>query len=396
MKKILSMLLALVLLLALLPRAGSAEAEAASLSSGLGKTLSGPESGGSLRIGGHDVIYRTRELYACWDQLPGSVVQSRVLCYPAPGEEMRLYTVDSSRYYLNNVYLRDLQRRKLYDKPRVLIVAGVHGNERIAPLGLLCAFETLLQDPAYSDILSSAVWDIVPVANPWGFDHSYQNESGQMVFSTTSNPPSTWTVVENSQDQGMGLRRNADGIDINRDYNDDGGFQTEEARAIRGLLEQNHYDLVLDLHQASVGDARNMTDGAKKVVGFLSMSNQPASMSEEEYELYRNRLYWHMDRVNFAMEQLCAQGFLDMDYPAGEHFLIWDGTANMTLRNYAGGAGGNKNNLAHAVTYSVCMETSIFAAPFTDDSSIFSETSRDITCNYILEFLREAVLLLEP
>ena len=67
----------------------------------------------------------------------------------------------------------------------------------------------------------------------------------------------------------------------------------------------------------------------------------------------------------------------------------------MTLRNYAGGAGGNTNNQAHAAQISACMETSMYCAPFVEKPSLCTRTTRDITTNYILLFLEELADLVQ-
>ncbi len=96
---------------------------------------------------------------------------------------------------------------------RVLLSAGVHGNE---PAGVECLLqfaEALSQNP---DRYPGITFDIVPLVNPWGWIHR--------------------------------RRRNADNRDLNRDF---ASFHARESAIMRDLRRRNAYDLMVDLHEDS-------------------------------------------------------------------------------------------------------------------------------------------------
>lgn len=94
---------------------------------------------------------------------------------------------------------------------RLVVVAGVHGNE---VAGGLAASEILLDARAHPQVYRGLDVHLVAPANPVGLTH--------------------------------GSRYNAEGCDVNRDF---GAFETVEARAIRDAIEESEPDLVLSLHE---------------------------------------------------------------------------------------------------------------------------------------------------
>jgi len=97
------------------------------------------------------------------------------------------------------------------DRPRILLNAGIHGNE---PAGVDCAIGLAAAWAADPAVTGGAAVDIIPVVNPWGWVHD--------------------------------IRFNHDGIDINRDF---AGRRSQEARLIADFLKNRSYDLVVDLHE---------------------------------------------------------------------------------------------------------------------------------------------------
>lgn len=97
------------------------------------------------------------------------------------------------------------------DLKRVLIVAGVNGNEAAGVEGALATIDQL-SAPHGREALFDA--DILPLVNPWGWVH--------------------------------GMGRNPMRIDIDRDF---GSFESREARIIRRFLRDKRYDLVMDLRE---------------------------------------------------------------------------------------------------------------------------------------------------
>jgi hypothetical protein len=94
---------------------------------------------------------------------------------------------------------------------RVLVVAGIHGNE---PAGAAWAVELvrlLANDPSAFPEIS---FDIVPLLNPWGWSRN--------------------------------VRYDGDGRDVNRDFT---RFASQEARIFRAFVQGQHYDFAIDHHE---------------------------------------------------------------------------------------------------------------------------------------------------
>jgi predicted deacylase len=97
---------------------------------------------------------------------------------------------------------------------RVLITAGVHGNENVGPGAAVALLDQLLTRLSLRQGVSVTV---VPCLNPTGFV--------------------------------LGTRENADGIDLNRRCLDGDGAPLE-VRILRRLLDREDFDLAVDLHSA--------------------------------------------------------------------------------------------------------------------------------------------------
>jgi hypothetical protein len=94
---------------------------------------------------------------------------------------------------------------------RILVNAGIHGNE---PAGVACILHLLEQLAQHPDQYRSIAIDIIPMVNPWGWVHD--------------------------------IRFNRDGTDINRDFST---FNSQEAGIMKKFIKGRRYDLMLDLHE---------------------------------------------------------------------------------------------------------------------------------------------------
>jgi protein MpaA len=101
-----------------------------------------------------------------------------------------------------------LTRRTPGPRPRIYLSAGIHGDEPAPPLALLELLEAGVFD-------TRANWFLCPMLNPNGL--------------------------------ARGIRENADGLDLNRDYKD---LQSAEARAHVGwLVRQPNFTVTLSVHE---------------------------------------------------------------------------------------------------------------------------------------------------
>ena len=94
------------------------------------------------------------------------------------------------------------------DIRNVLITTGVHGDEPAGPEAVLRFLE---RDPI--DLLNRFAFLILPCINPWGYVHN--------------------------------RRENADGIDINRAFEDD----VLESNLVKAVLKDKRFDAYMDVHE---------------------------------------------------------------------------------------------------------------------------------------------------
>lgn len=126
------------------------------------------------------------------------------------------------------------------NKPKLLIVAGVHGNEQAALLAIPRIISRLEERPA-----ESLAWDVVILApvNPIGADAR--------------------------------SRYNSEGCDINRDF---GTFASNEARVVRKVISEVKPDLVIATHEGPqsgffmIATAATSTDIAMKLLAKMQES----------------------------------------------------------------------------------------------------------------------------
>lgn len=129
---------------------------------------------------------------------------------------------------------RPIYAIKIGEAPKcILSFAGIHGNEKVAITGVLRTLKMLLSGKI-DNVTERVSYVAVPLLNPDG--------------------------VERSQ------RKNAKGIDINRDFGKYGPFkmfgsefESSEARAARGIIEYYEPDLVIDHHQNNSFDPEFFT-----------------------------------------------------------------------------------------------------------------------------------------
>lgn len=102
------------------------------------------------------------------------------------------------------------KKATITNAPHVYISAGIHGDEPAGPL----VIEKLLRENYFGNEIN---WYLIPMLNPEGL--------------------------------ALGTRENADGLDLNRDYN--AGKTGEVAAHLKWLKEHNdiNYDLTITLHE---------------------------------------------------------------------------------------------------------------------------------------------------
>lgn len=239
-----------------------------------------------------------------------------------------LYTLRSDMKHVNpNYTIIDWNgNNELYSRPKIFISSGIHGNERSTPFALYSFIADMINDISLVDIRNAFDWYFVPLANPWGFSHSAIVKATGNVsdgIGYTDQTISDYTVIDNTSQIHQGIRRNASGIDANRDF---GTFATEEAQYVKNALDSIYEDnrkcvFAMDMHQASVGDDVNI------IGAFLSL-NYSASSEQKDFA------YGKWMQAGAKTEKLMAD-FCDVEEK--QSVYAWEGTSLQTLRNYLAG-----------------------------------------------------------
>lgn len=289
---------------------------------------------------------------------------------------------------------------QLYPKKKILLVGGVHGNERTSPTAILSFANNLTKNPAYTALLGSYAWYLIPLVNPWGYSHSLLTSAGDVVYHEygkyTGTVPQGYALVENTPLIRGGIRNDAWGRDINRDYADDPytyngktyGFTTPQTNAIRRLCMENGFSLAVDLHQSQ--DARDA--GMAPSCGYASMQYQA------EQTALQRRFFTAINGANAKTDSYFRDRYgLDGEKDLS---LIWNGSDQAVMRNYLAGIAVNgRGNTAHpeiAVPYSVCIETSQVCYPIAKmEEQWYNGVATTYTNNYLINVLEALAPLVE-
>ena len=139
------------------------------------------------------------------------------------------------------------------DAFRVLIVGGIHGHEIAGSEAAMRFAEDIVRRPTR---YPNAHIDIIPVLNPWGWEHN--------------------------------MRHNYSGMDINRDFSSERTKEAEIFRLFSG--EEREYDLFIDLHESYkqgyfLYDYSSPPDGElwKTYRSLITLSNKPLENRYREF-----------------------------------------------------------------------------------------------------------------
>lgn len=164
------------------------------------------------------------------------------------------YEIHTQRNYMNGNYqnINYNGSNAVYPRKKVLIFSGTHGNEKCTPMDVYTLAKELISG-SMQDIGAMFDWYIIPITNPWGYSHVNLDSNGNIIYrygTVASTIAATW-------DKNAGVRTNASGMDINRDFSDvtyteDGvtyGWQTPEAQIMQSYILANNWDVFIDVHQ---------------------------------------------------------------------------------------------------------------------------------------------------
>ena len=190
--------------------------------------------------------------------------------------------------------------------------------------------------------------------NPWGYSHSFVKNGNVVYYGSAWYPTQEYEIVENTDENGFyaGIRQNADGMDINRDFSDveytnggkTWGFVTEEAQYIKNVYLSDQYYASIDMHQHYNSEIT--------ICGYAALSRKIAA--GEERDALREKI---ANACMSADEAMCISTN-KTNYEQTSY--IWTGTNNCTLNNYCAGYNsnglGNTLNIDHAVDIPIVAE----------------------------------------
>lgn len=266
---------------------------------------------------------------------------------------IRAYVVDVSPKRINFDF--ELENEPFYSKPKVLITATIHGNERGNVLFLIDFVKNLLYNNLYSEIAAQYEWHIIPIVNIWGYNHTMlDGTTGDIVWYYVASQHTSVNIIPNTSEYRGGVRANADGVDINRDFSDVEGFQSAEARAVRDyFLALDGLIATIDLHQWWT------VNTLPTVVGISSMVPDKEGLYDKYYRCWSKMSAGAKDAEDRIRDAI------DNYYTKYQMVFLWgssEATAtsrSRTARGYFAGVSGNTLHVDHAVPFSSTFESSM-------------------------------------
>lgn len=269
------------------------------------------------------------DIYSAYDVLVSGGFATKTLI--ATVNNLPMYRYDFSgvnKWASGGANAEDTSGNKLYTKLQALFFSGLHGDERGAPLYVYEFMKQVCYNPNYCWILAMFDVHIVPIGNPYGYNHNTRN--------------------------------NADNININRL---DESSNTIEAQALMETIDSQSYDLFIDCHNCETDKSATQYVG---VTGAFSLANDTPEAKEikafEKYleattEITRSlRKHWNMNDNNGV-----------------QNFLPWDGTENQTFRNY--GYTHNVNGQTVGSPISACSELSRNSYTYSQSTTSWNDKS---------------------
>lgn len=305
----------------------------------------------------------TIKYHELWDDLVTDGLVTRSAATYLTGDTDHIYPLYTYNFAARDDYMisdysiaQDLSN--VFVRPKMLVVSGQHGDEIATPYVLFKFVERLFNDPNYKWLLTMYDWTIIPLVNPTGYNAR--------------------------------TRRNANNVDINRDYNDSTGFATEEAAYVRDALIATQFVWALDMHQAPL--AGNTASDPR--CGFISMNQKRTSESQDDYDNLYGRFCKTVTAAGSKTDaKYCVANGLE---DKGQFSFIWDYPNNLDMfRNYAAGTVGNTLHTDKAVELSAVFETSTVCAYLTGNTAKDNNGSVEYTNIYADEIIRALMQMMD-
>jgi len=325
------------------------------------------------------------------DYLPSEVA---TITLTSASYKFAIYAWTQDNDYLG-IWARD---NRLYQKPKALITAGIHGCERAMPVVAWDFARHLATDREYQTLRDTFDWYFIPLCNPWGFGHTAiltstigDTKPTYGITSYTKDTAEDYTVEDNTSTMHYGIRRNLAGYDCNRDFYDEDyvysgltyGFKTQEAQLIKSTIDRLTADGVdfafaIDCHQAQCSETASTT-GADDVGEMVNNVSAFLSVSYEATD--EDKAFVYGKFMNAAAETIYDLSVWS-DKEERQTIYPWDGTSAKTMRNY----------LHDYADYAMCFEggqTCAYYSGLTGTANWSNEICRDVVNTQFQAFLRK-------
>lgn len=311
----------------------------------------------------------------------------------------------------------------IYERPRIMIDSGMHGNERSTPQALCDFIHRLCNDPRYQSLRNAFDWFFIPLVCPWGFSHTGLKSGGSIAIG--DNLRDIDSVVENSSSYHQGIRRlpggtlGTTGEDPNRDFHTRLGVYAENTAvkyagvaltgigsltaAEEALVDSDaitaaagawsgtpkRFAFWLDAHQASMETGAKYTSPtpnptAPAISGFMSMD---AACSDD----IKNKAYSKLMQAGAIVEKLLDKRF---NKPHVQSVYPWGpGSSSDVIRNYV--IGMEPSNDSYVINpdhqfadFSMTFEGTQTAYYYSGSTTWSNKTAQDVVNTTLQTFLR--------
>ena len=358
-----------------------------------------------------DVIYTQMETlpydavnyHAKWDALLDGDIVTRTLLGKVNNDDslpIYAYELHLQKNWINAGY--SLQTydgtNDLYTRPKILIIAGQHGNEKCTPMDALNLAKNLISGKLRT-IADKFDWYFIPLLNPWGYSHIHLDSNGDIVYGNGAYASTAASTI----DKNAGIRTNGEGMDINRDWSDetytiDGvtyGFQTKELQIVQSYVQAETWFMFFDLHQ-NHEDRNASMNRFNAYTSFAHDSNTDASWILHNYQLVDNaNRKINMDLIDYftrtALSKQTAVNWRRTDadsasltYYVSTNYMggFDNGTIGNTQHKSIAGAGSFTIETSE-VAYTQSMQTDIWYNPYA------CSVSSTVIINMIMEVAKQ-------
>ena len=288
----------------------------------------------------------------------------------------------------------------LYQRPKILIIGGVHGNEKCTPMDIY-AIAKMLMKRDNNDVACKFDWYFIPLVNPWGYSHARLDSSGNILYDNTG---TTAQIVECTESINAGIRNNAHGQNINRDWSDvvytaDGvqyGFQTPELQLIKDYVLSIAPDFFIDAHQ---NHSNASTSETNPVCCHAGAPINSSDSSAEYVELMR-KIYRYIDIANADTDKTMLR-YANHPIHKYQACRIWNTLPASTSEHYFAGVTalngstviGNTQHGNIATPYSICTETSEICATYAKTTTWYNPVACTFSCTYLWNIIKQIASL---